>query len=334
MALRSVEITIPSEKGELVRKLISEKEPISNWESDADGGKKIIKILMRSEKTESILDDLEKRLSVIDDYRIVLSTVEATLPRVPVDDDEKEPEEHEEKTPLRVNREELYNQVQDGAKLNMIFVTMVVLSAIVASIGLMDNNVAVIIAAMVIAPLLGPNVALALSTTLADFKLGKLALKTNLLGVLIALLFSISIGLIFSIDPNSPEIFSRTSVGMMDIVLALASGAAAALAYAAGTSASLIGVMVAVALLPPLVTLGMLLGSGYFAQAFGAFLLLITNLISVNLAGVITFIAQGIRPSNWWEAEEAKKTTRWSIIIWTILLVLLIITIVVSQGNY
>ncbi len=334
MALRSVEITIPSEKFDLVRKLITEKEPISTWESDADGGKKIIKILMRSEKTESILDDLEKRLSVIDDYRIVLSTVEATLPRVPVDDDEKEPEEQDEKTPLRVNREELYNQAQDGTKLNMIFVTMVVLSAIVASIGLMDNNVAVIIAAMVIAPLLGPNVALALSTTLADFELGKLALKTNLLGVLIALLFSISIGLIFSIDPNSPEIFSRTSVGMMDVVLALASGAAAALAYAAGTSASLIGVMVAVALLPPLVTLGMLLGSGYFAQAFGAFLLLITNLISVNLAGVITFIAQGIRPSNWWEAEEAKKTTRWSIIIWTILLVLLIITIVVSQGNY
>ncbi|VAX23633.1 Uncharacterized protein, MJ0678-like [hydrothermal vent metagenome] len=334
MALRSVEITIPSAKSELVQKLIAEKEPISTWESDADDGKKIIKVLMKSERTESILDDLEKRLSVIDDYRIVLTTVEATLPRIPVDDDEKKPEESEEKAPLRVNREELYNQIQDGAKLNSIFITMVILSAIVASIGLLDNNVAVIIAAMVIAPLLGPNVALALSTTLADFELGKLALKTNLTGVLVALLFSISIGLIFTIDPTSPEIFSRTSVGLMDIVLALASGAAAALAFASGTSASLIGVMVAVALLPPLVTLGILLGSGYFVQAFGAFLLLVTNLISVNLAGVITFIAQGIRPRNWWEAKKAKRTTRWSIIIWTVLLILLIITILISQGNY
>ncbi len=335
MALRSVEITIPAAKSELVRRLIDEKEPISAWESDVDDGKKIIKLLMRSEKTESILDDLEKRLSVIDDYRIVLSTVEATLPRVPVDkDDEQDPQEQKEKTPMRVNREELYNQVQDGAKLNIIFITMVILSTIVASIGLLDNNVAVIIAAMVIAPLLGPNVALALSTTLADFELGKLALKTNLVGVLIALIFSISIGLIFHIDPSSPEIFSRTSVGMMDVILALASGAAAALAFASGTSASLIGVMVAVALLPPLVTLGILIGSGYLIQALGAFLLLITNLISVNLAGVITFIAQGIRPRNWWEAKKAKRTARWSIIIWTTLLILLIITILISQGNY
>ena len=335
MALRSVEITIPVAKSELVRELISEKEPISTWESDADDGKKIIKILMRSERTESILDDLEKRLSVIDDYRIVLSTVEATLPRIPVDDDdEKEPLQNEEKTPLRVNREELYNQIQDGAKLNTVFITMVILSSIVASIGLLDNNVAVIIGAMVIAPLLGPNVALALSTTLADFELGKLALKTSVIGVLIALLISFSIGLVFPIDPTSPEIYSRTSIGMIDIVLALASGAAAALAFASGTSASLIGVMVAVALLPPLVTSGILLGSGYFVQAFGAFLLLVTNLISVNLAGVITFIAQGIRPRNWWEAKKAKRTTRWSIIIWTALLILLIITILISQENY
>lgn len=335
MALRSIEITIPAAKSELVEKLISEKEPISTWESDADDGKKIIKFLMQSEKTESILDDLEKRLSVIDDYRIILSTVEATLPRIPLEKEEDKKEtEDEKKTPMRVNREELYNQVEDGAKLNLVFVTMVILSSIVASIGLMDNNVAVIIAAMVIAPLLGPNVALALSTTLADFELGKLALKTNLAGVIIALLFSISIGLIFTIDPTTPEIFSRTSVGMMDIVLALASGAAAALAFASGTSASLIGVMVAVALLPPLVTLGILIGSGFFAEAFGAFLLLITNLISVNLAGVITFIAQGIRPRNWWEAKKAKQTARWSIIIWTALLILLIITILVSQGKY
>ena len=335
MALRSVEITIPAAKSEQVRKLISDKEPISTWESDADDGKKIIKILMRSERTESILDDLEKRLSVIDDYRIVLSTVEATLPRIPVEDEEeKVQQEHEEKTPLRVNREELYNQIQDGAKLNVTFITMVILSSIVASIGLMDNNVAVIIGAMVIAPLLGPNVALALSTTLADFELGKLALKTNAIGVLVALLISFSIGMIFPIDPTSPEIFSRTSVGMMDIVLALASGTAAALAFASGTSASLIGVMVAVALLPPLVTSGILLGSGNFVQAFGAFLLLVTNLISVNLAGVITFIIQGIRPRNWWEAKKAKRTARWSIIIWTALLILLIITILISQENY
>lgn len=67
--------------------------------------------------------------------------------------------------------------------------------------------------------------------------------------------------------------------------------------------------MVAVALLPPLVAVGMLAGSGHFLQAMGAFMLFAVNLICVNLAGVVTFIIQGVRPRTWWEAERAKKAS-------------------------
>jgi uncharacterized membrane protein len=65
--------------------------------------------------------------------------------------------------------------------------------------------------------------------------------------------------------------------------------------------------MVAVALLPPLVTFGMLFGAGYLQEAFSAILLLFTNIICVNLAGVITFLAQGIRAITWWEADRQGK---------------------------
>jgi uncharacterized membrane protein len=94
---------------------------------------------------------------------------------------------------------------------------------------------------------------------------------------------------------------------------------------------ALIGVMVAVALLPPIVILGMLIGAGQWDMALGALLLLLTNLICVNLSGVITFLARGLRPLTWWDAKRAKKATRKAIGIWTFLLLILVIIILLSQ---
>lgn len=225
--------------------------------------------------------------------------METTLPRITIEDEKKEEvtsvkNKKAENIPLRVSREELYTKIQDGAKITSVYIAMVILSAIVASIGLLNDNVAVVIGAMVIAPLLGPNVALSLATTLGDWELGKNALKVNILGMLIALVFAVVIGLIVHVDVSSTELISRSHVAISDIILALASGFAAALAFTSGVSAALIGVMVAVALLPPLVTFGIFLGAGNFTYAVGALLLLFTNLISLNLAGVLTFIVQGI----------------------------------------
>ena len=90
--------------------------------------------------------------------------------------------------------------------------------------------------------------------------------------------------------------------------------------------------MVAVALLPPLVTLGMLAGSGFWKEALGALLLLLTNLICINLAGVVTFLLQGVRPRTWWEAKQAKKATRNAILIWATLLILLGVVIILARG--
>jgi len=77
---------------------------------------------------------------------------------------------------------------------------------------------------------------------------------------------------------------------------------------------------VAVALLPPLVTIGLLLGSGHMALATGALSLFLMNLICVNLAGVTTFLAQGIRPATWWEKDHAVKATRIALVLWAVLL--------------
>jgi uncharacterized hydrophobic protein (TIGR00341 family) len=190
----------------------------------------------------------------------------------PPPEKEKEKPQQEEKSPARVSREELYTQISATSKLSRSYFVMVVLSAILTAIGLLNNNVAVVIGAMVIAPLLGPNMALAWATTLGDMNLARESLKTNAAGILPGLMLALILGFFLSADPANPQIVPRTHIGLIDLILALASGIAGALAFTTGAPTSLIGVMVAVALMPPLVTLGLMLGSGNFLSALGALL--------------------------------------------------------------
>lgn len=81
-----------------------------------------------------------------------------------------------------------------------------------------------IIGAMVIAPVLGPNVALSFATTLGDISLSKKAIKTITIGVLAALVSSFLLGIIQNVDPEIPELVSRTEVSLGDVILALAAG--------------------------------------------------------------------------------------------------------------
>jgi uncharacterized membrane protein len=156
-------------------------------------------------------------------------------------------------------------------------------------------------------------------------------MKTNLTGLGLALLLSILLGLFLEVNPYGAELSARVSIGLGDIAVALASGGAGALAFTAGAPTTLIGVMVAVALLPPLTSLGLLLGSGYLVSALGAGLLLITNIICVNLAGVIVFWMQGVRPTSWWGEKQAKQATMISIAVCTGLLAILTMAIVLSK---
>ena len=175
----------------------------------------------------------------------------------------------EEKSPERISREELYEDIKDAAQCSRVYLAMVVLSTIVAAVGLYYNSVAIIIGAMVIAPLLGPNMALSLGTTLGDLPLLHRAIMTALARIATTMALSVIIGVLVQMTRGSPELASRNGVGLGDIAVALASGCAGALAFTTGVSTTLIGVMVAVALLPPLVAFGLLLGGGHLALANG-----------------------------------------------------------------
>jgi uncharacterized hydrophobic protein (TIGR00341 family) len=335
-----MEIFLPENNTRTIEELSEQNETtLDFWQEETSDGGLLIKLLISADKTEKILDRLEGEYGGRDGFRVILLPVEATIPRVEeiedisnsnADETVQDPEEEKDRLE-RVSREELYSDIVDSVKLSRNYLTLVVISSIIAAVGLMQDSVAIIIGAMVIAPLLGPNVGLALATTLADLELGKAALRTGFTGLAIALGLSTLAGFIFSIDPTIHEIATRTNVLPNDIVIALAAGSAGVLAFTSGVATALIGVMVSVALLPPLVAFGLLLGSGHLSGALGAFLLVVTNIICVNLAGVTTLLLKGIRPRTWWEADKAERASRFAIGLWSALLVLLIFIVYLSQ---
>jgi len=328
MALRLIEMVLREKDGDDVRALLKDSKVIEHRQIRLANEEILVRILLDAEQSETVLDLLDKHYTNWGN-RVVVLPVEATLPRAKA---EPEPEgtpsteqlPPEEKPPERIGREELYEDIKNGARLSRVYMSMVALSTLVAAIGLNHNSVAVIIGAMVIAPLLGPNVALSLGITLGDLSLLRQGLLTALAGIAAALVLSVLIGVLLEVDPTLSEMASRTRVGLGDIVVALASGSAGALAFTTGISATLIGVMVAVALLPPLVTSGLLLGGGHPALATGAFSLFLVNLICVNLAGVTTFVVQGIKPTSWWEKGRAVKATRIAVALSVVLLAVLV----------
>ena len=335
MALRLIEVVLPRQFEHKVKELLQDQKVLGIWQSGLSQDQIMIRVLLPTKETEAVLDLLKKHYSHLEGFRAMLLSVEASLPR-PEPEEKKEPEKEKPKPeskakPARISRQELYADINRSAQLSRVYLVMVVLSSIVAAIGVLRNNLVALIGAMVIAPLLGPNVALSLATTLGDISLAKRALKVNVVGIFTALVLSIIIGFFFTVDPATHVLASRTEVGLGDILLALAAGSAGALAFTTGIPTALVGVMVAVALLPPLVTFGLLLGSGNLNMALGAMLLLLVNLICINLAGVITFLAQGIRPITWWEADRATKATRIAIFLWGLLLLALVVVILLTQ---
>ena len=283
----------------------------------AEDGMQPMRLLVANDKLQSVLDALQSVLDSQPSARIVVLPVEIALPK-PSEEERKEEDEATEA------REALYEGVEKNARLDLNFLVLTVLSTAVAAIGLIENNVAVVIGAMVIAPLLGPNLAFGLGTALGDVSLMRKSALSATVGIVLAVALSVVISFIWSFDAASPVLAAGTKVGYDSIALALASGAAAALSLTTGLSSVLVGVMVAVALLPPAVTLGLMLGHTEVKFAFGAGLLLAINVVCVNLAIKVVFFVKGIRPRTWWEKEKAKRAMYIYILGWLVTLLVLV----------
>ena len=283
-----------------------------------DGGMQEMRMLVTDDRLQSVLDTLQNVLGAQPTARIVVLGVEAVLPKPP------EPAGRKEKVFI-ISREALLERMEKSARLDANYIVLVVLSTTVAAIGLIEDSVAVVIGAMVIAPLLGPNLALSVGTALGEGALVRRSAKTLATGILLTVALSLGLGVVWPGELASAELLSRTDLGLESIVLALASGASTALSLTMGLSSALVGVMVAVALLPPAVTFGVMAGTGDFALALGAALLLVANIVCVNLASKLVFLAKGVLPRRSSDQKKARRTLVAYVVGWLVLLLVLIV---------
>ncbi len=203
-------------------------------------------------------------------------------------------------------RDEVRATIREGARSRADFFVMIALAAVLAALGLLLNSPAVIIGAMLVAPLMSAIVGLGLGVVEGDTGLLGAAAWAALRGMTLAVAIGALAGLVIPDASATPEIMSRARPSVLDLGVALASGAAGAYALCRkGVSAGLAGVAIAAALVPPLTTagLGLALGSGDIAG--GALLLFVTNLIAIAASGGLVFLLLGFAPA---ASEKARRS--------------------------
>lgn len=315
---RLIRVTAPEKKINAVKKLVEKDDAQLLSVSGTYQGTKTATILVTSNDRQALFDKLHDTLGDSKNWRIIVQDVQAVLPY------EEDSEEETQEEDSGESREELYDKVADGARFGWPTASLIAVSAVVAAVGLLQDSVTVIIGAMVIAPLLGPILAMILGTALGERWLIVNSLRSGLYGLVIAVVIGIAAGLVHQVDVDSAQLAARTDVDPESVALALASGAAAALSLTVGVSEVLVGVMVAAALLPPAVAVGIMLGHGALFLASGGLLLFLVNVAAMTLAGQIVFLVQGVRPRSWYKKKTARQSVMASLIFWTVTLAVLV----------
>jgi len=192
---------------------------------------------------------------------------------------------------------ELFTQLRENAKPTQNYVVLMILSVILSTLGVFADSSPVIIGAMILAPLMAPIISFSMGVLRQEKELMKNSFITMMVGIGVGYLFAIIFTLITPLTQINAEITSRIKPNIIDLGIAVVSGAAGAYAYSKEEIAkTLAGVAIAVALVPPLAVSGIGIAWLNFEVFFGAFLLLITNLTGMVLAAALVFLLTGYSP--------------------------------------
>ena len=196
----------------------------------------------------------------------------------------------------KVDYPEVRVRIEASALPSKMYFIMNILSAIIASYGLVTNSAAVVIGAMLVAMMLGPITGIALAIIDHRMPLLRKSLVTVLLGISLVVLVGFIVGWLHKDQPLTVEILSRTQPTSMDLMIALAGGTAGAYAMVSPhLSVAVVGVAVATALVPPLAASGILFANGEMQIGLGALLLALTNIIAIQFTNALVLWLLGFR---------------------------------------
>jgi len=208
----------------------------------------------------------------------------------------------------RIPRKELYQARIASSKPSLGFFVLLLCAAVIATLGLISNSTAVVIGAMIVAPLMDPILSLAFALSISNNKLAKRSLLTVLIGVITVIATAALLAWILDVSEVNREMTSRTAPNLIDLGVAVAAAVAGSFSMTRERlSNSLAGVAIAVALVPPLCVCGIGLSMGNEVVAVfgrgtvagltnqiseGSFLLFLVNLIGITVASLFIFLVQ------------------------------------------
>lgn len=229
-------------------------------------------------------------------------------------------------------RTEVYARIRRSARPDADFFILIALSAMIAALGLIINSPAVVIGAMLVAPLMSPIIGAGLAVVLGDTRFLRLSLGAVMRGVLLAVFVSALAGLVRLHQPLTPELLARTQPTLIDLAIALFSGMAGAYALSHSDAAgALPGVAIAAALVPPLSTIGITLITGHFQESLGAALLFLTNFVAISSATALTFLILGFRPTPAQKARREVQVRSVRVAMLLVVIVALLLTVFTYQ---
>ena len=219
----------------------------------------------------------------------------------------------------RISREELTARALDLAPASSTFFALIVLSSAIATTGLLLDSAATIIGAMVVAPLMGPAISASVGSVLDDRSMAERGVMLQATGLLAAVVTGAVVGLLVrgtilvppGLDLESiPQVAERTSPNFLSLFLALGSGIAGAISIVRDVGSALVGVAIAVALIPPAATSGLGIAWANWATAAAAAVLVLVNLLAINLSALIVLWFAGFRPERAERTAQARSAVR------------------------
>ncbi|MFW5974019.1 MAG: TIGR00341 family protein [Natrialbaceae archaeon] len=314
--MRLVQITIPSGKREtLLSKL--DDEGVDYVVADETSGREyagIAYIPLPTNAVEPVLETLREAGLDDESYTVVMeaSTVVSRRFEQLKERYAEEPDEDQ------IAREELISAADSLAPSRRTYVVMTVVSAVIATAGLLLDSPAVVVGSMVIAPLVGPAMAASVGTVVDDTEMFRRGVRLQVLGILLAIgsafAFAFLVRHVHLVPPlpdvtTVPEISERVAPDFLSLVIAIGAGIAGIISLTTGVSAALVGVMIAVALIPPAATVGIGLAWGQLIVSLSSAVLVLVNVLSINLAALVVLWYSGYRPEHWFRRNEARQAT-------------------------
>ena len=220
-------------------------------------------------------------------------------------------------------RAAVYDSVLNSSHVGIEYVALLILAGLIALFGLLENSAAVIIGAMLISPLMSPILSAGLALLLGDGRLGKRSAVVMALSIAGVIGITWLVAYLIPLKQATPEILARTAPNLLDLFIAVLSGLAGTLALRGGsvTMTILPGVAIAVAVVPPLSVVGYGLSTRQWSIAGGAFLLFVTNLVSIIISAAGVFRIMGFHPRR--DAEQGRWKLKYRVGVSALILIVL-----------